>query len=128
MGVLTLGECESIVEGGEDSSVIVCSCSNLHSSDGDSICSLVIIRPGSGGISSKVETDEDRDLSQNFDEAISEDTGEEDRVLVLRRRCELGFPLLEAAGRGEGSGLGVPWVLLWRLVNGASPNDDLPRT
>ena len=124
---LGVGECESTVEGGEESSAIACSFSNLSSSTGVSIAPLFITRAGSGGISSKVDTDEDRDFSQYFDEAMSEETGEEDRVLVLLLRCEGFLPLFRVGGRLEAAGLGTPRVFLWRLENGASPNDDLPR-
>src|ERR1700753_4341426 len=116
-----------MVEGGEESSVIVCS-SNLLNSDGDNIRSICITRSGSGGISSRVETGEDRNFSPYFDEAISRGTGEEDRVLVLCRRFVGFFPLSEIGGLGEGVGLGRPWVLLCRLANAMSPNDDLPWT
>ena len=105
---LVLGECDSTVEGGEGSSAIACSFSNLHNSIGDSIGPLVTTRAGSGGISSNVETDEDRDFCQYFDEALSEETGEEDRVLVLRRRCEGFLPLLGVGGWFEDARLGAP--------------------
>ena len=122
-----VGECGLAVEGGEESPGIACAFSNLFSLTGDSIGPLVVTRPGSGGISSQVKTDGGRDFRQYFDEALSEDAGEEHRVLVLRRRYEGLLPLLMAGGRCEEAGRGTPWVFLGRLVNGASPKNDPPR-
>lgn len=76
------------------------------------MCLLGVSRPGSGGTSSEVEADEDRDFRRYFHNAMSEATGEGGRVLVLCRRCERYFPPLETGVLGEETRLENPWMLL----------------
>jgi hypothetical protein len=90
---LAAGECESMVEGREGKSAIACSFSNMYNLFCDSIGPLATTCFGSRGIPSNVEIDEDHDFCQYFNEALSEETGEEHRVLVIGQQWEGFLPL-----------------------------------